>query len=84
MGGNGYILFTSVGRQVFDASSGAAVACLGHGNKKVHKAMSEQLDTGTPYLASTFWASNVPEKLCQELINGTDGKMARVYLTGSG
>lgn len=69
---------------MLDASSGAAVSCLGHGNERVIKAVVKQLNTGTPYLASTFWGSNVAEELCKELIDGTYGKMARVYLTGSG
>lgn len=60
------------------------MSCLGHGNKRVIKAISDQLNTGTPYLASSFWGSQVVEDLCAELIRGTDGKMARVYLTGSG
>lgn len=84
VGGKGNLLFTSDGRKVFDASSGAAVSCLGHGNQKVMLAVIKQMNTGTPYLASTFWASGVVEELCMELIRGTDGKMARVYLTGSG
>ncbi|KAK6585521.1 hypothetical protein PZA11_002248 [Diplocarpon coronariae] len=42
------------------------------------------MNTGVPYLASTFWGSEIVEKLCKELIDGTDRKMARVYLTGSG
>ncbi|KAH8755651.1 pyridoxal phosphate-dependent transferase [Diaporthe sp. PMI_573] len=83
-GGEGNFLETTNGRKVFDAATGAAVSCLGHGNKRVIKAVSEQLNTGTPYLASSFRASQVVEGLCQELIRGTDGKMARVYLTGSG
>ncbi|CAL3965535.1 unnamed protein product, partial [Diplocarpon coronariae] len=40
-------------------------------------------NTGVPYLASTFWGSEIGEELCKELIDGTDRKMARVYLTGS-
>jgi adenosylmethionine-8-amino-7-oxononanoate aminotransferase len=82
--GEGNILYTSEDRKVFDACSGAAVSCLGYGNKRVIKAIIEQLNTGTPYLASSFWACGVVEDLCKELINGTKGKMARVYLTGSG
>lgn len=83
-GGEGNYLETTEGRKIFDAATGAAVSCLGHGNKRVIKAISEQLKTGTPYLASSFWNSQVVEDLCKELIRGTDGKMARVYLTGSG
>ena len=84
IGGKGNYLFTKDGRKVFDASSGAAVSCLGHGNKNILKKLTKQMDTGTPYLASTFWSSKVVEKLCSELISGTDKKMDKVYLTGSG
>lgn len=84
VGGKGNYLHLSDGRKVFDATAGAAVSCLGHGNQRVIDAVTAQMQTGTPYLASTFWMSEVVEELCKELINGTDGKMARVYLTGSG
>ncbi|KAH7418221.1 pyridoxal phosphate-dependent transferase [Cadophora sp. MPI-SDFR-AT-0126] len=80
----GNYLHLTDGRAIFDATSGAAVSCLGHGNQRVVEAITAQLTTGTPYLASTFWGSEVVEKLCKELIDGTEGKMARVYLTGSG
>jgi len=82
--GEGNYLITSDGRKVFDASTGAAVSCLGHGNKRVLKAMSKQMDTGITYLASSFWTNAIAEELCKELIKGTEGKMAKVYLTGSG
>jgi adenosylmethionine-8-amino-7-oxononanoate aminotransferase len=83
-GGKGNLLFTKDKRQIFDACSGAAVTCLGYGDERVIQAIQEELKTGTPYLASSFWTSEVAENLCQELIQGTDKKMARVYLTGSG
>lgn len=83
-GGKGNYLFLSDGRKIFDSTTGAAVSCLGHGNQRVIDAIAAQMQTGTLYLASTFWMSEVVEELCKELINGTDGKMARVYLTGSG
>ncbi|CZT50522.1 related to ARG8-acetylornithine aminotransferase [Rhynchosporium secalis] len=80
----GHYLHLTDGRTIFDATSGAAVSCLGHGNQRVIDAMTAQLTTGVPYLASTFWGSEIVEKLCKELIDGTEGKMSRVYLTGSG
>ncbi|KAE8451254.1 hypothetical protein EG329_004419 [Mollisiaceae sp. DMI_Dod_QoI] len=83
-GGKGNYLHLSDGRKIFDSTSGAAVSCLGHGNQRVINAVAAQMQTGTPYVASTFWMSEVAEELCKELINGTNGKMARVYLTGSG
>jgi adenosylmethionine-8-amino-7-oxononanoate aminotransferase len=82
--GKGNYLFTKDGRTIFDASTGAAVSCLGHGNERVINAVRDQFSTGISYLASAFWGSDVVEDLCKELINGTDGKMSRVYLTGSG
>jgi len=82
--GEGNYLITKDGRKVFDASTGAGVSCLGHGNKRVLKAMFRQMDTGITYLATSFWANDIVEGLCKELIKGTNGKMARVYLTGSG
>jgi adenosylmethionine-8-amino-7-oxononanoate aminotransferase len=82
--GKGNYLFTKDGRTIFDATTGAAVSCLGHGNERVIDAIRNQFGTGISYLASTFWGSDVVENLCKELVSGTDGKMARVYLTGSG
>ncbi|EKD13061.1 uncharacterized protein L3040_007142 [Drepanopeziza brunnea f. sp. 'multigermtubi'] len=82
--GKGNYLQLADGRSIFDATSGAAVSCLGYGNQRIIDAMTAQLSSGIPYLASTFWASEVVEELCKELIDGTGGKMARVYLTGSG
>lgn len=82
--GKGNYLFTKDGRAVFDASSGAAVSCLGHGNERVINAVRNQISAGIPYLASTFWSSDVVDELCKELISGADGKMSKVYLTGSG
>lgn len=82
--GKGNYLHLTDGRTIFDATSGAAVSCLGHGNQRVIDAVSAQMSSGVPYLASTFWGSEVVEALCKELIDGTGGEMARVYLTGSG
>lgn len=82
--GKGNYLYLEDGRKVFDATSGAAVSCLGHDCKRVINAITAQLNTGVPYLASSFWSCDVVDELCKELINGTGGKMARVYLTGSG
>jgi len=82
--GEGNILTLDEGRKVFDASCGAAVSCLGHGDKRVIEAMVKELDKGTPYVASAFFSSDITEKLCNNLIEGTEGKLARVYLTCSG
>ncbi|KAF7948977.1 hypothetical protein EAE96_008155 [Botrytis aclada] len=82
--GSGSNLYTKDGRVIFDATSGAAVSCLGHGNKRVTNAVFQQMASGIPYLASGFFGHETVDDLCEELINGTGRKMARVYLTGSG
>ncbi|RDL40520.1 PLP-dependent transferase [Venustampulla echinocandica] len=82
--GKGNYLQLADGRTIFDATSGAAVSCLGHGNERVIKAINKQLTTGVPYLCSSYWSCDVVEELCKELINGTGGEMSRIYLTGSG
>lgn len=83
-GGKGNYLHLADGRHIFDATAGAAVSAVGYGEQRVIDAMFNQMMTGTPYLATTFFASEVVEELCKTLIEGTEGKMARVYLTGSG
>jgi adenosylmethionine-8-amino-7-oxononanoate aminotransferase len=83
-GGKGNYLHLADGRCVFDTTAGAAVSALGHGDERVINAMFEQMQTGTPYLATTFFASEVVEELCKVLIEGTENKMSRIYLTGSG
>lgn len=82
--GKGNLLYTKDGRTVFDATSGAAVSCLGHGYERITNAVNKQMKTGIPYLCSGFWGCEIVDDLCKELIDGTGGKMARVYLTGSG
>ncbi|TVY44146.1 putative aminotransferase [Lachnellula subtilissima] len=83
-GGKGNYLYLADGRTVFDAASGAAVSCLGYGNERVIKAITDQINTGVSYLCSSYWGNSVVEELCKELIDGTGGQMSRVYLTGSG
>lgn len=82
--GEGNYIITEDNRKIFDACSGAAVSCLGHGNPRVIEAITKQLKLGIPYLSSAFWGCEVVDDLCKELILGTDKKMARAYLTGSG
>ena len=83
-GGQGNYLHLSDGRTVLDATSGAAVSCIGHGDQRVIDAMTRQLNTGTPYLCSSFWSSDIVEELCKELIQGTGYEMSRAYLIASG
>lgn len=54
VGGEGNYLYTADGRKIFDGSTGAAVSCLGHNNRRIIKAMKKELKNGIPYIADTF------------------------------
>ncbi|KAF9881403.1 hypothetical protein CkaCkLH20_01553 [Colletotrichum karsti] len=83
VGGEGNCYVVEGGRRIFDASGGAAVACLGHGDERVKEAMIRQLSS-VAYSPSTFFTTPVCEQLCQFLVNSTDGHMSRAYLVSSG
>ncbi|WQF80049.1 Putative aminotransferase class-III, pyridoxal phosphate-dependent transferase, major [Colletotrichum destructivum] len=83
IGGEGHFYILEGGRKIFDASGGAAVACLGHGDKRVAEAVMRQLD-GIAYSPSTFFTTPVCEQLCQFLVDSSHGHMSRAYLVSSG
>lgn len=82
--GKGNFLTSSEGKKFFDAANGAGVSCLGYGDERVNDAIIGLLKAGTPYVGNAFFRTPVEEKLCQNLIEGTGGKMDKVFLTGSG
>lgn len=79
----GSILTLEDGTKVFDASSGAAVAGIGHGNEEVAKAMIEQMKE-VSYVLTYLFTSTGTEELAHELIEGTEGKMSKALILGSG
>ena len=81
--GEGNYLFLKTGRKIFDGSGGAAVTCLGHGDKRVIQAMTRQMSKVT-YCGSVFFTTQVCEDLARELVNSTQGQMARAYIVNSG
>jgi adenosylmethionine-8-amino-7-oxononanoate aminotransferase/NADH:ubiquinone oxidoreductase subunit 3 (subunit A) len=80
----GSFLYTEDGKEIFDAASGAAAACIGYGNEKVIAAMYDKFMEGTHYLATSYWKDRDVLKINEWLINGTGNKLTKVYLTGSG
>ncbi|KAI1326236.1 exocyst complex protein exo70 [Xylariaceae sp. FL0255] len=83
VGGKGNCLELEDGRKIFDASGGAAVACIGHGNSEVQQAIIEQISQ-VSYCLTSFYTTEVCEKLCQELVDSTRGLMKRAYIINSG
>lgn len=76
-------LNTSDGRSILDATSGAAVACLGYNNKEVQQAVVEQL-VNVPYCHPGFYKTQAAEDLADFLVQSTDGLMSKAVLCGSG
>ena len=80
----GAYIYTADGRRILDIAGGAAVSCLGHGNRRVIAACAKQDATGITYIASPFWKCQVVEDACNELVRGTDRKMSLVFPVNSG
>lgn len=83
IGASGNYLHLSTGGKLLDATGGAAVSCLGHGNKRVKEAIISQLDV-VSYVHSATFATEAAEKLARELVESTNGEMSRAYIVSSG
>jgi adenosylmethionine-8-amino-7-oxononanoate aminotransferase len=81
--GEGSHLILEDGRRIFDASGGAAVACLGHSESRVIEAVQKQMKE-ISYCATIFYTTGICERLCQELVESTHGHMSRAYIVNSG
>ena len=82
-GGEGLLLTLADGRRVIDASGGAAVACLGHGNPRVIAAIAVQAQR-LDYAASTFVTSDPAEQLADEILGQEPGGLTHAFFTSSG
>lgn len=81
--GDGCYLYDSMGKQYLDASGGAAVSCLGHGDKEVIKATKAQLDS-LAFAHTSFLTSEPAEQLADLLIEHAPAGLERVYLVSGG
>ncbi|KAF2124711.1 PLP-dependent transferase [Dothidotthia symphoricarpi CBS 119687] len=72
------------GTQIYNASGGAAVTCIGHYNKRVEDAIVKQIRLGLSYVPSGAFYPDVAEDLARDLIASTDGKMSRAVFYSSG
>ena len=81
--GKGNYLLTSTGAEIFDATGGAAVACVGHGNTRVKEAIAQQLDK-IAYCYLPFFTNEPAERLAKELVESTDRQMEKVFIVSSG
>ncbi len=81
--GEGCYLYDKAGKQYLDASGGAAVSCLGHGDRTIIDAVKAQLDS-LAYAHTGFLTSEPAEALADLLIAHAPGDLDRVYLVSGG
>ena len=79
----GVVIRDSAGKEYIDASSGAAVSCLGHSHPDVLAAMREQLDK-LAYAHTSFFTSEVAEQLADELVARAPQGMGHVFFVSGG
>ncbi len=88
VGGKGMVLIDAAGREYLDASGGAAVSCLGHGDTKVRRAIKRQVDA-LAFAHTGFFSSAPAEALADRLIAAAEetipgNRLQRVYLVSGG
>jgi adenosylmethionine-8-amino-7-oxononanoate aminotransferase len=81
--GEGLHLYLSDGSEILDASGGAAVACLGHGNRRVAEAIATQAAT-VAYAHTGFFSSEPAEELADFLVGHRPGGLSRAFFVSSG
>ncbi|MBM9595880.1 aspartate aminotransferase family protein [Roseitranquillus sediminis] len=83
VGGHGCYLVDASGKQYLDASGGAAVSCLGHGDVEIIEAIKAQLDR-LEFAHTGFFTTEPAEALADLLVEHAPGALDRVYLVSGG
>jgi adenosylmethionine-8-amino-7-oxononanoate aminotransferase len=81
--GEGCYLYDASGKRYLDASGGAAVSCLGHGDVEITDAIKAQLDQ-LAFAHTSFLTSEPAEKLADLLIEHAPEGLEKVYLVSGG
>ena len=81
--GEGINLILADGWRIIDASGGAAVACLGHGNQRIAEAIGRQAATMAYAHTGTF-SSQPAEDLADIVLDGEPGGLSHAYFCSSG
>lgn len=80
--GDGIFIRDASGKEYIDASSGAAVSCLGHSNAEVRAAMHAQLDK-LAFAHTSFFTSEAAEQLADDLVaHAPSGLNHVLYVSG--
>lgn len=81
--GDGCYLIDQSGKRYLDASSGAAVSCLGHSNKEVVEAIQRQVET-LAFAHSGFFSNEPMEQLASFLVDKAPEGIGSVYFVSGG
>ncbi|KAK5057747.1 hypothetical protein LTR84_011748 [Exophiala bonariae] len=83
VGSQGMYLYTEDGREILDATGGAAVVSIGHNHPRVKSAIMRQLDQ-VAYSWAPLFTTHAAEKLADVLVESTGGHMSKVFVVSSG
>jgi adenosylmethionine-8-amino-7-oxononanoate aminotransferase len=83
VGGEGCYLIDAAGKRYLDGSGGAAVSCLGHGDREVTEAVKAQLDR-LAFAHTGFFTSEPAEGLADLLVEHAPEGIERVYFVSGG
>jgi adenosylmethionine-8-amino-7-oxononanoate aminotransferase len=81
--GDGIFIRDASGKDYIDASSGAAVSCLGHSNAEVRAAMHAQLDK-IAFAHTSFFTSEAAEQLADDLVAHAPHGLDHVFYVSGG
>jgi adenosylmethionine-8-amino-7-oxononanoate aminotransferase len=81
--GDGVYIVDRDGKRYFDGSGGAAVSCLGHGDRDINAAIEAQLER-LEFAHTGFFSSEPAEALADLLIEHAPGTLDRVYFVSGG
>ncbi|WP_088347650.1 MULTISPECIES: aspartate aminotransferase family protein [Rhodomicrobium] len=79
----GATITDSDGKVYIDASSGAAVSCLGHNHPEVLAAMRAQMEK-VAYAHTSFFTTDVAEELADDLVAHAPAGISHVYFVSGG
>ncbi|MEM7525537.1 MAG: aminotransferase class III-fold pyridoxal phosphate-dependent enzyme, partial [Pseudomonadota bacterium] len=82
-GAEGCRIIDASGKSYLDASGGAAVSCLGHGDEEVIEAIKAQLDQ-VAFAHTGFFTSAPAEALADLLVAHAPAGIDRVYFVSGG
>ncbi|WP_424812213.1 aspartate aminotransferase family protein [Roseococcus sp. YIM B11640] len=83
VGGEGIRIRAADGREIIDASGGAAVSCLGHQHPRIVEAMQRQAGR-LAYAHTGFFSSEPAEELAEMLVGHEPGGLAAAYFVSGG